>query len=128
MMTDDEYHAEFELVWPWLEKAANDDFQTETQETLWKKIAKGQLQLWTSESSAVVSSIEIYGSGTKEVRIWLAGGDLQEIRKIEPAIVEFARINACRHVSVIGRRGWAKVLQGYKDSAVILVKDVSHGL
>ena len=121
-MTPEEYRAEFDRVWPWLEKAANNDAVTETPESVWQRIEDGRLDLWSTPNSAVVTSIEVYGSGMKELRCWLAGGDLTEIQTIEPAIAQFGRANGCKQISILGRRGWLRALDGYQQTAVILTK------
>ncbi len=123
-MTDEEYRAEFDRVWPWLDKAANGEFQTDTAETLWQRIIGGKLDLWTTANSAVVTSIEVYGNGVKEIRCWLAGGDLTEIQQIEPAIAHYGKQNGCKQISILGRRGWFRALEGYKQTAVILAKEI----
>lgn len=122
MMTDEEYRAEFERVWPWLERAIAVYGETDTVETLWSKIARGECNLWTTPNAAVLSSIEVYSTGMKELRCWLAGGDLAEIQAIEPAIAYYGKENGCSLMAISGRRGWLRALDGYKEACVIMTK------
>jgi len=116
--------SEFDRAWPWLEAAVLDYGPVETKETVWARIEGEYAQLWTTENAALVTSIEVSPSGFRELRGWLAGGDLAEIQKIEPALAQWGRQMNCRRAVIQGRRGWLKAFSGYKERAVIMTKEL----
>lgn len=116
--------AEYERVWPWLAAAVQRYGDTHSKEDIWGAITRGTAQLHPLPNSAIVTSIESYPTGRKEMRCWLAGGDLTEIKAYEPALCKWAREEGCHVMGIVGRRGWVKSLDGYRETAVILTKEL----
>lgn len=57
------------------------------------------------------------------VIFWMWGvGAIENIRVLAPAIERFARYAKCSKVSVIGRKGWKRVLErwGFKHEAIVM--------
>jgi len=80
-------------------------------------------QVWESDSFAFLTNIIETPAG-KRLEIWLAGGDLQGILAMEPAVAEFAKQNDCVSVDLNGRLGWQKFLPEYKPHSVTLRKEL----
>lgn len=95
-----------------------------TLEAVEQEIRAGRAVLWPMERSAVVTQIHAHPNG-RVLRIWLAGGDLEELMHFLPAADEYAREQGCDWVEIEGRPGWEKVLAGYEKRRVILVKELS---
>lgn len=64
----------------------------------------------------------------KHLHVFLAGGDLDEIRATQPDLVDMAKANGCSAVSLGGRRGWVKALatQGWKESHTAVVLHIKE--
>lgn len=115
---------EFDRVWPWLAAAVIRYGSTHSKDDVWGSITRGAAQLHPLPNGAIVTSIECYPSGRKELRCWLAGGDLTEIQAYEPTLCAWARETGCHVIGIVGRRGWVKSLEGYSETAVILTKEL----
>lgn len=63
---------------------------------------------------------------TRDANFWLAGGDMAEILDRMPGVEAWARDLGCDRMTLIGRKGWARVLQprGYR-SIHMLAKDLT---
>jgi len=114
--------AEFDRVWPWLAAAVIRYGETHSKEDIWGAITRGSAQLHALRTSAIVTSIEQYPTGIKEMRCWLAGGNLDEIKEYEPSLCKWARDEGCNVMAIVGRRGWLKSLDGYRETATVMTK------
>ena len=94
-----------------------------TEDEVLQGIWKGKYQLWTATSSAAVTEIVTYPN-SKATRVWLAGGDLEELQAMEKEVVAWANSIGCNEVQIAGRGGWERALQGYERICVILTKGI----
>jgi hypothetical protein len=95
-----------------------------TLEAVESEIEQGRARLWTTENSAAVTQLHEYPAG-RVLRLWLAGGDLDELRGLHDSIAErYAREQGCVRIEIEGRPGWERVFQGYRKTRVILTKEV----
>ena len=86
----------------------------------------GLARLWSGEQSAAVTEIVTYPR-KRAVRIWLAGGSLDELRDvIRPKIEKYARSENCSRVEIAGRPGWQRALAGvgYTPAATVISKEI----
>ena len=87
-------------------------------------LEEGSAQAWFAENSTVIT--EIYERGDKRIcKIWLAGGNLEEVmalksEKIEPWAIQLG----CDRMLIAGRDGWHKLLPDYDRAGVILIKEL----
>ncbi|MEJ1966498.1 MAG: hypothetical protein WDO56_35150 [Gammaproteobacteria bacterium] len=99
-------------------------------------VSQLQAQLWagwdgTRIVGVVVTQIHQTAQG-RFCNLWLAESDLPDSREIAPqalAVIEkWAREIGCFAVEIVGRAGWARVLNGYRRQAVVMHKHlhVSH--
>lgn len=99
---------------------------------VWSELVQGNAQLWPLwkgretqvKRSAMVTRIEIYPSGRKAVLGWLAGGEMDECRTMQGWVEDWARAMGCERFEIIGRRGWLRALEGFRESQVVLTKDL----
>ena len=87
------------------------------------EIREGRAKLWPLERSAVVTQVCEYPQH-RAVRVWLAGGELDEIRRYLPALDNYARSVGCSRVEVVARKGWAKVLTGFDANRIVYTKEL----
>ena len=59
------------------------------------------------------------------VRFFLAGGDLEELRAMEPRLVDWAQRQGCARVEIGGRAGWLRALSGYAALCTVMAKPIT---
>lgn len=57
--------------------------------------------------------------GRLEYHGYLAGGNLKELRAMEPSITAYARALGCDRIVIHGRRGWLRVFTDYRPAGLI---------
>lgn len=112
--------AEWERCRRYLEPAIDEAWTLDAVEA---EILVGRAVFWPMERSAVVTQIHSYPKG-RVLRIWLAGGDLDELLHYLPAADGYAREQGCIAVELEGRVGWERVLEGYRKRRVVLSKEL----
>lgn len=123
MMQPDYYEREIlnryrELI----DRALAEGYGQMTFEDVVERINSGEFQFWRSESSCVVTTIDIFPR-IKQLTVIIGAGDLKEINDhIRPIIEEWARGIGCDTMLIMGRPGWQRALEGYRRTAVVLEK------
>lgn len=97
--------------------------QSHTADDVWQAIENKRAAFFPLEKSAIVCEIVDYPQRAT-CRIWLAGGDMQELVEAEKNICEWAKTLGCTSMEIIGRKGWERVLDTYNATATILVKEL----
>ena len=97
---------------------------THTEHDILDLLRNDQAQFWPAENSAMIT--EIVGSPNgSHCRIWLAGGEYDELRGLErDRVIPWARSRGCRRIELVGRKGWARRLKDYDEVAVVLAKEI----
>lgn len=114
----------FNRVWPWLDAAAKPYGNTTTKEHVYQRLIDGRAQLWTDETAALVTSIEKHDTGLTDLYGWLAGGDMDGLRRIHAKAEEWARSAGIDRLMISGRKGFLKTLPGYRVISTTIVKDL----
>jgi hypothetical protein len=83
-------------------------------------IDRDEAQLWPAPEGTIVSEIKEYPSGTRVLRLWLAGGSLGYLMAAEPLIRDWGRERGCSASIITGRKGWKRVLPDYRHTADVL--------
>jgi hypothetical protein len=119
---------EFDRCWPWLERALRRGGDRHTRDTIWQGIVTGQFQFWPYPRAAGVSHVVQYPTGNV-LRLWLVGGDLDEVLAREPDLAAWGRAIGCVDLELVGRHGWIRVLSplGYVPGAVVLTRRLNDG-
>lgn len=117
---------EFDRCWHWLAAAVDRYGPTHRKEHVWAEIESGKAQLWPTAKSAMVTIVESYPTGFREVKGWLAGGDLDEIKSTIPVIEAWAEKAGCDRAVILGRKGWARAFD-YEPTMSVMVKELYHG-
>lgn len=90
----------------WLIPALDGD----SEEKVAHQVASGFAQLWPGERSAMVTQCL---KEPPQLHVWLAGGDLEELLRMIPAMSAWGRAMGLRWATINGRSGWARVLRGH---------------
>ena len=69
----------------------------------------GKYHIWSTPSSAMITEFHIYPN-KRYLHIFLAGGDLEEIKSNHDRVVEYAKFSGCAGLTLTGRPGWIKAL------------------
>lgn len=97
---------------------------TFTKDDVWDAIATEKAQMWPTANAIIITSVEQYPTGRKELRGWLTAGDLGEIVAMEEELSAWGRSQGCTRFVLTGRRGWVKALPRFREMAVFMAKDL----
>lgn len=90
------------------------------------QIARGELQLWPANETALVSQIITYPK-RKAIHIFLAGGNIDELINMEESVFTWAKMQGCDMLTFSGRLGWSRSKlkqRGYKADHMMMVKEL----
>mgnify|MGYP000017541682 FL=1 len=98
---------------------------THTYEDVLDAIILGDMIFWPAEKSCMVTEIVQYPR-LRALHVFLAAGDLDEIKDMESSLISFAKSIKCSTLSMSGRKGWERALKsiGYKVAHTTLVKQI----
>lgn len=84
-----------------------------------------QVAFFPMEKSFLITEFHVMPQ-YKTYHVFLAGGDLDEIKATQPWLEETAKANGCKYLSLTGRRGWERSLkdQGWRLQYITLYKEV----
>ena len=108
-----------------LVEALNHSGGSHTFQNIVDSVQQEVMQFWPMEKSCLVTEVINYPN-LKTLHIFLAGGDLQEIKSIDNTLEFLCQEIGADYISLSGRRGWIKALAdiGYELSHVTLAKKV----
>ena len=124
--TDTSLSDEWDRCSAWLEAALYYSNGTHTIDDVLETVQRGDAQFWHYPDAAVVTEIMDYPQ-KRVLRYWLAGGNLKTLLKVEPSIRHWSQLWGCVGIEIIGRKEWHRVLKGFKQTGIILAKDMYHG-
>ena len=122
-MTDEE---DLERLRHHVEAALEYSGGTHGIEDIAEGLKKGRFQLWPADDSVVVTEIIVYPR-LKNLHFFLAGGDLDELKRMRPHIEAWGKQIGCTRVTLAGRKGWARTFladEGYAPKWHILSKEL----
>ena len=114
---------EFERLAHHIENALAYGGGTHTLTQVLDAIIAGKAQFFSMENSAIVTEIVDYPQKST-CRIWLAGGNMDELMEAEKQICQWAREQGCSGMEVVGRKGWERQLKEYTPASIILTKEL----
>lgn len=88
-------------------------------------VIDGRFQFWPGQRSAIVTEIITYPR-KRALNYFLLGGDLEELKEMEPSVSAWAFAAGCTHVIGVGRKGFERVFAGagFKPAWTLLVKEL----
>ena len=104
-----DFHKELLRVRPFLEPALPYGGNTHDYVHIVNGVLSGALQLWPTDNAALITEFHNFPN-KRMLHIFLAGGDLSEIKSLHDDVVEFAKAAGCAGLSLTGRPGWIKAL------------------
>ena len=110
-----------------LVEALNHSGGSHTFQNIVDAVQQEVMQFWPMEKSCLVTEVINYPN-LKTLHIFLAGGDLEEIKSIDSTLEFLCQEIGADYISLSGRRGWIKALAdiGYELSHVTLAKKVKE--
>jgi len=115
--------------WPrckaWIEAALEHADGAYTIEDVEASIAAGDMALLSGPVCALVFEIMEFPR-LRALNIILAGGDLDQIKTLDPVLIDIARGHDCTRIYLSGRRGWLKALAplGYGELSAVASKEI----
>jgi hypothetical protein len=99
-----------------------------TLETLWEAIECGDLQLWPYRDSLTITELQRTPSGKKGIHFFLAAGNLEELKALQPIVVAWAITQGATYATMIGRRGWERSFltreSGWRPTMTMFTRDL----
>ena len=125
-LDDARQRAEFERCWPWLRASLEVNafrhdgklWFTHNKDHVWERIATGKAIFWPGKECVVITEFYTTPTGLVSHHNWLAGGKLDEIVAMMPAIEDYGRKHGAHRQTGSGRRGWLKAFDGYREIGV----------
>lgn len=116
----------FERTKHWIAEALREQpYASHTLEHVWEAIESGNCVIWPTAHSVTVVEIVDHPTGLRTLHHWLAGGDLDELRRTERHVEEYGRENGFAAITILGRNGWQRALPGYRKGVTLFVKDLA---
>ena len=119
--------SDWERCRPWIEAALPYAGGTHAIEDIEAELRRGQLALLAGHTSAMLCEIRNYPR-LRALHMFLAGGDLMELRSFNTMMDNAARSMGCSRISIAGRHGWEKALSdlGYRKRWTVLSKEIEN--
>ena len=127
-MSEAVLHSAEDVVGPYrelLETALARAGGTHTYEDVLQSISVGDMFFWPASKSCLVTEIVQYPQ-KRALHVFLAAGDLAEIKDMETSLISFAKRLKCSALSMSGRKGWTKALKDmdWYEAHTTLVKQI----
>jgi len=116
---------EFERCQKWIENALKYSGGTHETIDIFYGIMDRRMQLWPAPDGCLVTEIVSYPR-KKVLHIFLAGGELGQIKDMQEAVMEWGKQQGCSNLTLAGRKGWERALknQGWKPILTTLSVDI----
>ena len=95
-----------------------------TEQMVRLMVRQGLAQRWESnDGSVVISQLKSEPAGNVCL-VWLAQGQLGPVVELHERICEWARKMDCKRMRIVGRKGWIRVVPGYREVATVMERDL----
>lgn len=121
--TDTVFPHEWVRCAPFISAAINRSSSTHDMGDVLEAIQTHAAQFWPGANCAGVTEVVSYPR-RKVIRLWLAGGDMEELQTLHNEAIEWGREQGCDWSEVVGRRGWLKALADYEEIATVIGKRI----
>lgn len=121
-----DWAVEFKRLEHHIEAALEYAHGTHNIEDVFNQVSTGELQLWPGRDSVIVTQI-IKFPQKKVLHVFLAGGNQQELKEMDPFVVQWAKDQGCTAITFTGRVGWARSQMrdiGFEVTHVMMSKDI----
>lgn len=115
-----------------LQPALEDGGNTHTLGDIHRAIERNEMVLWPGVTSALVTQME-ETPRARVLHIALAGGNLDELEAMLPAVEAYGKHHFCTLLSLTGRRGWSRIPQmrghpGWTTTGVTMLRPLTLSL
>lgn len=93
---------------PWIDEALQWSGGTHDYLDIVEAVLDGRMHLWSRPDACIVGQIVVHPKKTA-LYLFLAGGDLASLRKMQPDVVRWARSQGATLLMLSGRPGWTKI-------------------
>lgn len=117
---------EAEKARPFIEAALEYSGGTHTFGDVVDALVSGEMQLWATDSAAVVTELQVFPQ-RKACNFFLAGGDMNQLAHFQRVIGEWAKAQGCQRLIITGRRGWERTFlkdEGYAPKWTTFSKEL----
>ena len=83
------------------------------------KVERGDAQLFDAGGGVIVTQV-LREREELVCQIWMAAGELEPLLRRHDDVCAWARSIGCTKMRITGRRGWTRVLPGYRETAVVV--------
>ena len=126
-MTNETMASHFERLAPYIAGALEYADGSHSMADVLQAIEAGRLQFWPGRHSAVLTEI-VVAPQQKHLNFFLVGGEIEELRRMYPLILEWGRKSGCVRATGVGRHGWERLFtktDGWKTPLVYYSKDLT---
>jgi hypothetical protein len=108
----------------WIQSALDKGLNTHSFVDVVDGVMSGHMQLWSGENGCAVTELVVYPN-KKVLHVFLAGGKLEQITDMHADAVKWAKAQGCEGMTIVGRKGWKKVLgnEGWEEQHTVLGKE-----
>lgn len=100
-----------------------------SQATIEAALDRGDMQMWAAPTSFCLTELRVTPTGMKLGHLFLAGGDLEELRLLYPIIEGWAKSQGCVKMTMLGRTGWERTFfvkdEGFTPTMRLYEKELS---
>lgn len=117
---------ELQRLRPVIERALPYTHKTHELDDIVLMLVQGRARLWTTENSFCIVEKVVYPRQVN-YHVFLAGGDMDELRGLHEQIIEVAKADGAEAVTLTGRRGWVRALAawGWEEVYATMRLDIS---
>lgn len=82
---------------------------------------------WDGEKIKAAAATELTATDTDKFCVLTAcgGEDMSEWLPLLSQIETYAKDEGCKALRIFGRRGWLRALDGYRETAIVIEKDLN---
>lgn len=114
---------EWEAARDWLLPTLEHCHGTHNEDDVIARVITGEYKLWRFEKCAVVTMFIQYPR-LKALNVFMAGGDLEDLKTKQPEIERWAREQGCTRIVSGGREGWIRAFPDYSKHGALYYKDL----
>src|SRR5690606_27778643 len=99
---------------------------THTLDDVWDAISLGEIQVWTTEHTIIVTEVQQYPRLRAE-HLFLGGGRMEGIEQLIPEIEAWAPSSGAQRIALAGRKGWERsflAARGYAPQWSVMSREL----
>ena len=96
----------------WIQGALDKGNDTHDFEHIVQGVLAGDMQFWANDRCCAVTEIVVYPK-KKVIHGFLVGGNLDGLSELHENAIKWAKELGCTDFTMLGRRGWLKVMPEY---------------